>query len=414
MISRDEWRASRAQPGEVERALLVDIGTTSLTGVRATALPGLDGLDWIAHPVMSTLPLSAKDCAELGSDFSRTGFLFKSPSQGDGCVVDDFGIEWISVEGTMTPSRHPLEGASIAQIARHPRPSWPTFVQIPEPGVDDLIVIADPPCPGLLDLSFGLRNAWVCLEDMTDNRRSLSALLDWSLETITSAYEALLTSLPVTPDVVVYADDLGFQQNMFISEVDFRQFLRPRLQALLSRIRRLTPAAVCFHSCGSIRPILGDLADLGFDLINLDGDARGMVCSELRRQLPKDIIMHGCTSLVALGEAVRKRDIRSVGLLITELVDSMPAVAAPLDSLTMPKDIEGARLGAVFLRQLAPDDVAAVARLGPVKSIIEHAVSRALDFDLSPFRPTPARVTNLVRENRVATVPAQEGPRRVA
>lgn len=377
MTPREDFLSLRNGAGERDLPILVDIGTSSLTGVRETARPDWLAQPLVAHPVMETLPLSGLDCAALGSDCVRAGFLFHRHQRDEDLFVDAFGIEWLVVDGTPTPSRHPLEHASLAEIAAYPRPIWPSKVQVPEPDTDGLLVVADAPCPGLLDMCFGLRNSWVCLDDMTSNWRSISALLDWSLETIVSAYERMLAALPAPPDILVYGDDLGFQQSMFVSEIDFRNFIRPRMRTLLSRLRRLTPAPILFHSCGAIRPILRDIADLGVDLINFDGAARTMIATEVRRELPKRMIIHGSHDLVALGRAVSAGNLASVALLTTEIIDCMPVIAAPMDNITATEEVDAARRAAEFLRLLSPDDVAAIARFGPVKAVLEPCVAQA-------------------------------------
>lgn len=365
-----------------DRPVLVDVGTSSLTAVRSAARPDLQVDNVVAHPVMETLALSASDCVALGSDCVRAGFLFNRVSPPAETLIDSFGVEWLRVDSALTPVRHPLEGATLAEIAKYPRPEWPQVVQIPHASHERNIVVADAPCPGLLDLSFVLRNSWTCLEDMTSNWRSISALLDWSLETIIAAYEQMLSALPFDPDILVYGDDLGFQQSMFVSEIDFRNFVRPRMRTLVSRLRRLTSAALCFHSCGAIRPILADICDLGIEIVNFDGGARGMACAELRREVPKHLVFHGCSDLVALGRGARTGNMASVALLVSEIIDSMPAIAAPMDNLHTAVDVEDAQMGAQILHELAPDDIAAVARLGPVRGIVENAVRRAQAAEL--------------------------------
>lgn len=374
---RERFLSLAENDDDVEQPLLVDIGTSSLTAVRKVARPDLKVGSFVAHPVMETLALSAGECAALGSDFARTGFLFQAKTNLSDTFIDSFGIQWLRVDGSSTPVRHPLETASLARIVKYPRPTWPQYVQLPEAKPKDRIVVADAPCPGLLDLSFGLRSCWTCLDDMTSNWQKTSALLDWSLEAIVSAYEHMLAGMPFTPDVLVYGDDLGFQQSMFVSEIDFRNFIRPRMRTLFSRLRRLTSAKLCFHSCGAIRPIIPDLCDLGIDLINFDGNARDMICSELRREIPRRIIFHGCTDLCALGRAVRGGDMASVALLTTEIVDSMPAIAAPMDNMYAAQDVEDVQLAACFLHELSPEDIDSMARLGPVHSILDNAVSKA-------------------------------------
>src|SRR6476646_5406603 len=307
-----------SDPG-VEEGLLVDLGTSTLTGVCAAALPELEGGDAFGHPVIPTFPLSAADCARLGSDFARAGLVFPPPSPSSpaggagGELTDLFDVDGLAAEGG-APLRHPLEKATLSEVARHPRPAWPGRTQVVEPGVEDRIVIADAPCPGLLAMCFNLRNGWQFLEDLTGNWRVASALLDWSLETIESAYHHMLVRLPAPPDVVIYGDDYGYEGGMFLSDADFRTHLRPRLRTLLSRLRRLTPAAVCLHCCGAIRPIAADLAGLGGELINFDFKARGMEIGEMRRKLSRSLVFHGAVDLVRLGRVVDGGDHASVAL----------------------------------------------------------------------------------------------------
>ena len=378
-----------SDPG-AEEGLLVDLGTSTLTGVCAAAVPELEAGDAFGHPTIPTLPLSAADCARLGSDFARAGLVFAPPPQSSGEFTDLFGVDWLAAEGGPAPLRHPLEKATLSEIARHPRPVWPGRTQVVERGAEDRIVIADAPCPGLLEMCFNLRNGWRFLEDLTGNWRVASALLDWSLETIEGAYHHMLIRLPAPPDVVIYGDDYGYEGGMFLSDADFRTHLRPRLRTLLSRLRRLTPAAVCLHCCGAIRPITGDLADLGVEIVNFDFNARGMGIDEMRRKLPRSVVFHGPVDLVMLGRVIDGGDPASVALFAMELASSTPAIAAPPGNLGTSEDLTAAVRGAAFVRALSAADLAALRRFGPVREVIERAIEAAVAAVLPALPETPA------------------------
>jgi hypothetical protein len=218
------------------------------------------------------------------------------------------------------------------------------------------VVVADAPVPGLLEMCFGLRGNWQFLMDLTSDWRVANALLEWSLEAVASAYEHMLTALPTPPDVVLYGDDYGYQDSMFLSEHDFRRFVRPRLRTLFARLRRLTSAPICFHCCGAVRPILPDLLDLGPELVNLQYDARGMLAEEVRTELGGRVVMHGFTDLVALGRALQEGATGSIAVLTTELARTAPAVAAPVDSMGTAEELAAAAHAAAFVHALRPDD----------------------------------------------------------
>lgn len=359
MNRRDVWRALLA--GDRTGPVLVDVGTSTVSSVRAPGTPELaQRVGWVGHRSLQTLALTAADCRALGSDFARVGLVERQPwiDPDDDTFVDALGIRYVWAEGEPGPMLHPLEEADLVQVARHPRPELPRTVQVADLAgdPDPPVVVADAPVSGLLEMCFGLRGNWQFLMDLTGNWRVANALLDWSLETVVAAYEHMLSGLPTPPDVVLYGDDYGYQDSMFLSEHDFRRFVRPRLRTLFARLRRLTPAAICFHCCGAVRPILPDLLDLGPELLNLQYDAKGMLAEEVRAELGDRVVMHGFTDFVALGRALRDRVTGSVAVLATELARTAPAVAAPVDSMGTAEELAAAARAAAFVHALQPDD----------------------------------------------------------
>lgn len=377
-------RLKELRAGKSTGTPLVDLGTSSLTGIRANAAPHLRNGNVVAHPIFQTLPLEPTDCIRLGSDCIRTGLLFDPPQIEDEQFVDAYGVEWLLHQGSPSPLKHPLETAGLADIQHHPKPRWTQQVQTVVSGLSNThVVIADAPCPGILDLCFLLRNTWQFLDDLATNSCVASALFEWSLETVDGAYEYLLRSLPQQPDIIVYGDDLGYQDGMYLSPLDYQSFVRPHLQTLLAHLRRLTPAAICFHSCGAIRPILPDLADLGIEILNLDTNAKGMSVDGVRRVLPALTVLHGSNNLGALGAALAQRNRAGIALLATELAASAPVIAAPMDNLSTAEDVNAAVRGAAFVRHLSDDDFEQLRHYGPVRSIIESAMEETLskEFD---------------------------------
>ena len=350
----------------------IDIGTTSLTGIRRGALEK-SRCAFVAHPIYNTAPLSADDCVRLGSNFQRAGFLFSPRDEGQEEFVDTYGVGWIFADGFPAPYNHPLEKAEWRSISRYPKPAPPEHVQVPVPGRTGLLTVLDAPCPGLLDTCFALRNAWQFLDDLTGNWRIASALLDWAADTVEQHYRALLASLPHEPDVVVYGDDLGFQSGMYLSDVDFRNFLYPRMKTLLARLRRMTDAAICVHSCGAIRSILSDITELDVEIVNLDLYAKNMTLLDVRRELGPDVVLHAPINLAGIGEAVLEGNDATLALLATELAAALPAIAAPIDNIVSAESMLANFKGAAFVCALDPDDLTALRDIGAVRSIIEKA-----------------------------------------
>ena len=398
-VNAQDWRN-----GGLSSPMSVDIGTTTITGLQISACAQDVGVLEVmsSHPVLRTVPLAAPTSRALGSDFARVGLLFEPPALYGDEFTDPYGVRWLWADGQPAPLHHPLESATLAQIAGHARPTWPWRVQVAN---DAGPVVLDSPCPGLLETCFALRNSWQFMQDLTDNWRVANALLDWALETVISAYEQALAGLPRPPQLLLYGDDYGFTGGMFLSVIDFRQFVRPRLQTLFARLRRLSPAPILFHSCGAVRPIVSDLVALGVEALNLDPVAREMVLPDLRKELPADTILHGPVDLVALGRALRSGDLKTIAILATELAQCVPALAAPIDNLSSREHILDCRIAAAFVHSLDPDQWQQLRRFGPVKSVLVHGMAAvgALEPFASPLFEATSHEFRDVRKRNGAT-----------
>jgi hypothetical protein len=69
-------------------------------------------------------------------------------------------------------------------------------------------------------------------------------------------------------DAVAFGDDWGTQQGLMIALDQWRALFKPRYAAQFERVRR-AGKKVWFHSCGNVHAILGDLIDIGVDVIEL-------------------------------------------------------------------------------------------------------------------------------------------------
>lgn len=389
-----------AAPGvvaETRERVLVDLGTSSLNAPRIRALGTRADPVRVAHPIYETLALDARECQALGSHFQRIGPLFpRLERDREDIAQDSSGVDWLWADGFPAQLRHPLEQADWADIARHPRPHLPPEMQIPD-ALARMYVVADAPCPGLLDTCFALRNGWRFLDDITGNWQVASALLDWALETCATAYEHMLGTAPVQPDIVIYGDDLGFQGGMYLSATDFRHFVFPRLKTLISRIRAKTDAMVVLHSCGGVRSILGDFVALGVDGLNLDFYAKGMEIAEIRRAIPKEMLLHGPVDLGVLGQAARRRDRAAVAAHAMEIAAAGRHVASAPDNVSEPGFLIACAAGAAAVRALDRDDLRALRRTGPVKSIIERMIAAATAFEMPEISGETPRVASVIR-----------------
>ena len=69
-------------------------------------------------------------------------------------------------------------------------------------------------------------------------------------------------------DVLVTGDDLGSQTATLISPRMYRRMIKPFHAEIYQEIKKRTKAKVFYHSDGNIYPLLGDLVEIGIDLLN--------------------------------------------------------------------------------------------------------------------------------------------------
>ena len=69
-------------------------------------------------------------------------------------------------------------------------------------------------------------------------------------------------------DVLIVGDDMGTDSSLMMSPQVYRRMIKPYHAELLAAIKQRTKAKVFFHSDGDIYPLIGDLIDIGVDLLN--------------------------------------------------------------------------------------------------------------------------------------------------
>jgi hypothetical protein len=72
-----------------------------------------------------------------------------------------------------------------------------------------------------------------------------------------------------------YAEDLGMQIGPMLSPIHFRKYLKPSYRRIVAPARE-AGCIIHMHSDGDIRPLVGDLVDVGFDVLNLQDLVNGI------------------------------------------------------------------------------------------------------------------------------------------
>lgn len=190
--------------------------------------------------------------------------------------VDEWGVTW---ERRPSATYYevvecPLANASVDDIERY---TWPDLCHpdrfeglaakaraIRENGYAVVAMAGVSPFEQI-GLLRGL-SAW--LIDLAVNTEFAQALLNQVAGLMKASVVRLLEEAGDYVDVVITSDDLGTQKAPMISPAMYRRLVKPYHADLLSAIKDRTKAKVFFHSDGNIYPLLGDLIEIGVDLLN--------------------------------------------------------------------------------------------------------------------------------------------------
>lgn len=140
------------------------------------------------------------------------------------------------------------------------------------------------------------------LRDITEWYMATVANPDYLHQIFEKQTEIALQNLKTTYDIfgdalsVVFlcGTDFGTQKAPFCSNETFRSLYQPYYRKMNDWIHQNTRWKSFKHSCGSIRPLLGDIIESGFDIINpVQWSADNMDAETLKREFGRDITFWG-------------------------------------------------------------------------------------------------------------------------
>jgi uroporphyrinogen decarboxylase len=127
------------------------------------------------------------------------------------------------------------------------------------------------------------------LLDLTLNPGFVEALLHNLADYVLATAEVMLGNYRF--DAVAISDDYGTQKGMLMSPENWRRFVRPSLASIYD-FAKSRDCAVFHHSCGHVTPIIGDLVDMGLDILH-PVQPEAMDLTHLKRKFGKDLTFCG-------------------------------------------------------------------------------------------------------------------------
>jgi len=132
------------------------------------------------------------------------------------------------------------------------------------------------------------------LMDLAAEPEQVERLLDALMERHLATLEKVCRTVGDIADIVRFGDDLGTSAGPFMSPNMYRQLFKPRHTMLCDYVHKHSKMKTFLHSCGSIRALLPDLIEAGYDIINpVQTTCLGMEADGLKKDFGKDICFWG-------------------------------------------------------------------------------------------------------------------------
>lgn len=146
----------------------------------------------------------------------------------------------------------------------------------------------------VFELSMYTRGMANFLMDLIVDKDFAELLMDKIVEMQIDYYTGLLDEVGDSFDVVCMADDLGTQTAPMLAVPLFQEMIKPKLEKIYRYIRSRTNAKIFHHTCGASYDFIGDLIDIGMDILNpVQPTAAGMDRNKLKKNFGDRISFWG-------------------------------------------------------------------------------------------------------------------------
>ena len=235
----------------------------------------------------------------LHIDFRRVREMYVGPplaTRPDGSRKNYWGL-WRAGDYYGQPVSHPLAGVeTVEQVAAYawPSPDWFDFSRLRGQCEQwrDCAIIGGPWVVIFTDATelVGMQEFFVKMITHPEVMRAvIQQVSDFYYELAVRFFDACGDLL----DIFFFGDDLGTQENLFISPAMWDEFLRNHFVRFLE-LGRQAGLKTMFHSCGAVRGLASRWVDLGLDGLNpIQRRAHGMDLATLKHDFGDRLTFHG-------------------------------------------------------------------------------------------------------------------------
>jgi len=292
----------------------IDLGGTLASTIVGSAYPRLrEALGLAGHEAKTTWTYAS--LAEIEEDVRQAldldivhapraaGAGASARQLGPDRFIDEWSVQWHKPEGGHYYVEHaPFEEeATVAAVERHPWPEPKDLVNLDGFGEwlrrmrrETDYAISLEIRGRVMSMGQFLRGFENWMMDLADNHAFVEALLEQTTRIQMAINATVLAEAGDLVDIIYTSDDLGSQNGTLCSPATFRKLFRPCFAKIWEQARRSSPACLAHHCCGSIRPLIGEMVELGVQVLNpIQVSAADMDPAELKKQFGRELAFWG-------------------------------------------------------------------------------------------------------------------------
>ncbi len=209
--------------------------------------------------------------------------------------VDWWGIKWVKEGEYNQITDFPLSDASPDEIEQYEFPTdreedlLDLMVPVVEKSGDCFLGIDVSPC--VFEMYWRLRGMEAGMLDLAAQPDVANELLGRCGDFAVSLAKKGCERFPV--DWLWTGDDVAGQNALFMSPGMWRSLIKPHLQRVID-VGKARNLPVAYHCCGALRPIIGDLVEMGIEILNpIQCSCPGMDPLELKREFGAELSFMG-------------------------------------------------------------------------------------------------------------------------
>jgi len=159
------------------------------------------------------------------------------------------------------------------------------------------------------------------LLDMAVDPKLAHAVIDRVGEACVELNRANLAAIGPRIELFGMWDDFAMQENMFMPPDTWREYFKGWYKRIIEDAKGYG-LMVYFHCCGNLFEVIGDLIDIGIDILDpIQTSARRMVWEDLKREFGRHVCFHGGMDVQKLLPHGTPEQVRAEVRRVKELFD---------------------------------------------------------------------------------------------